>query len=94
MLDSLPEQSKEPFIFHQLGGGGGWWDMRGGGGKNLAFKGGVSDGFVKMQTAYQNAKNQRSWHSESSDFYGEACPQTPTCHVPKDNSTALQCKKA
>ena len=22
LLDSLPEQSKEPFIFHQLGGGG------------------------------------------------------------------------
>ena len=33
----------------------------GGGGKNLAlaFKGGVSC-FVKMQTTYQNAKNQRS----------------------------------
>ena len=52
LLDSLPEQSK--------GGGGGWWDMRGGEEKNLAFKGGVSDGFVKMQIAYQNAKNQRS----------------------------------
>ena len=37
-------------------------DMRGGEEKNLAlaFKGGVSDSFVKMQTAYQNAKNQRS----------------------------------
>ena len=36
----------------------------GGEGKNLAlaFKGGGggSDGFVKMQTAYQNAKKQRS----------------------------------
>ena len=30
-----------------------------------------------MQTAYQNAKNQRFWHSESSNFPGEACPRIP-----------------
>ena len=39
------------------------YEWGGGEGKNLAlaFKGGGgSDGFVKMQTAYQNAKKQRS----------------------------------
>ena len=40
LLDSLPEQSKEPFIFHQLAGGD-WWDMRGGGKKKTwLLKGG------------------------------------------------------
>ena len=30
-----------------------------------------------METAYQNAKNQRFWHSESLNFHREACPWTP-----------------
>ena len=42
LLASLPEQSKEPLIFHQLGGGGGG---RGGGGggrkKSWLLKGGT-----------------------------------------------------
>ena len=41
LLDSLPEQSKEPFIFHQLGGGGrGLVGYEGGKKKTWLLKGG------------------------------------------------------
>ena len=39
--------------------------------------------FVIMQTAYQNAKKQRFWHSESSNVPEEACPQTPYSIMPQ-----------
>ena len=40
LLDSLPEQSKEPFIFHQLGGGGELVGYEGGKKKTWLLKGG------------------------------------------------------
>lgn len=70
------------------GGGGGLLGFEGGGGheKTYGLKGGhwkipsnfAVTAFVITQTAFQNVKNQCSWHSESSDFPGEACPWTPT----------------
>ena len=67
--------------------GGGLLGFEGGGGheKTYGLKGGhwkissnfAVTAFVITQTAFQNVKNQCSWHSESSDFPGEACPWTP-----------------
>ena len=83
----------KPFVnlgtvhFTSGGGGGGLLGFEGGGGheKTYGLKGGhwkipsnfAVTAFAITQTAFPNVKNQCSWHSESSDFPGEACPWTP-----------------
>ena len=50
-----------------------------------------------MQTAaYQNAKNQHFWPSESSDFPRKHLPRPLMymSYTPKSNSTPIKCKKA
>lgn len=70
---TLPTQSEGSFIFYQSGGGGAAW-------KKLAFirKGGSVTALYKCKQPVRMLKNKCSWHSESWDFSGEACPKTPT----------------
>ena len=55
-----------------------WVKIKGGGGAPNNSSKFCSDSICNkiflLQTAYQNAKDQRFWHSDSSDFPGEACP--------------------
>ena len=69
---TLPTQSEGSFIFHQSGGGGG-------GMKKICFykEGGVSDGFIQMQTACQNAEKQVFLTFRKLRFFWGSMPQDP-----------------
>ena len=70
-----------------------WVKLKGGGSPNNSSKfcsESICNNIFLLQTAYQNAKDQHFWHSESSDFPGEACPWPPLLYyTSKSNNIIL-----